>query len=144
MKVERPNDSKTICRASERKDTECWQHYDTCGMLSTLQSKARTPKTIHCYSDNIGLIQQIDWNKSRITTTPKDVTQPDYDIEAKIRTAINKLRTINITVDEKHVRGHQNRTMNIENLSTNKRRNVIADIKAAKALKNHQREDKYN
>jgi hypothetical protein len=49
-------------------------------------------KTIHMYCDNLALIQRIGWHNKRITTTPKDVFRPDYDLEAAIKETIETLQ----------------------------------------------------
>jgi hypothetical protein len=51
-------------------------------------------KTIHMYCDNLALIQRIGWHNKRITTTPKDVFRPDYDLEAAIKETIKTLQKI--------------------------------------------------
>ena len=40
--------------------------------------------TMHC--DNMSLIQRIQWHSRRTTTTPKNTTAPDYNIESSITT----------------------------------------------------------
>jgi hypothetical protein len=52
-----------------------------------------TNKTIHMYCDNLALIQRIGWHKKRNVTTPKDVMQADYDLQAAIKDTIDTLRT---------------------------------------------------
>jgi hypothetical protein len=91
-------------------------------------------KIIHMYCDNLALIQRVGWHKKRIVTTPKDVLQADYDLEATIKDTINTLQTRKIFIKDKHVSGHQDRQADYHNVSHEEQLNVKADHEATAAL----------
>jgi hypothetical protein len=101
-------------------------------------------KTIHMYCDNLALIQRIGWHEKRMTTIPKDVFRPDYDLEAAIKETIETLGKNWIFIKEKHVRGHQDRIADYHNLSHEEQLNVEADKEATNALKEHSKQGDYS
>ena len=103
-----------------------------------------TPKIVHMYCDNLALIQRIGWHKKRIVTTPKDVFQPDYNIEVSIKETIDAQRVHKIFIKEKHVSGHKDRYTNYEDLKREEQLNVNADKEATTALHEHKRKEEYN
>jgi hypothetical protein len=101
-------------------------------------------KIIHMYCDNLALIQRIEWHKKRIVTTPTDVLRADYNLEAAIKDTINILRTRKIFIKEKHVRGHQDRNAEYQNLSHKEQLNIDADHEATAALQEHLHQGEYS
>jgi hypothetical protein len=104
----------------------------------------KTNKTIHMYCDNLALVQKIGWHEKRIVTTPKDVMRADYDLEAAIKNTIDILRTKKIYIKEKHVRGHEDRHTDYNNLQREEQLNVDADHEATNALREHSKSNEYN
>jgi hypothetical protein len=100
--------------------------------------------TIHMYCDNLPLIQRIGWHEKRIVTTPKDVFRSDYDLEVAIKETIDTLRERKIHIKEKHVRGHQDKHAEYDNLSRAEQLNVHADTEATTALQEHSKIEDYN
>ena len=104
----------------------------------------QTNKTIHTYSDNLGLIQRLGWHKKRITTTPKNVSAPDYDIEIAIINTMKQLADKKIIINTMHVKGHQDKFTQYHQLPREAQLNVDADAEATAALNNHSKTERYN
>jgi hypothetical protein len=123
------------------------------GMLAALRFLQRTcqwhdkwpstNKTITTFSDNLSLIQRIQWHKKRIVLTPKNVSAPDYDTEKAITSTIDFLETKKIFIKVQHVKGHQDRKRNKANLSKESSMNVEADKEATIALELHSNKQEY-
>ena len=101
-------------------------------------------KKISTYCDNIGLVQRIKWHGMRITTTPKNVSAPDFDIEISITKTIDQLAEHNIIILPTHVKGHQDRFRKYHQLSREAQLNVDADGEATAALHDHRKTDTYH
>jgi hypothetical protein len=96
------------------------------------QWKSKRAATLYC--DNRSLVERLQ----RHTTTPmtlKEFTAPDVDVELQILQEISlmKEQTINITFH--HVKGHQDSTKPMEELSTEAKLNIEADRLASLPLK---------
>ena len=101
-------------------------------------------KTIKTYCDNLGLIQRLRWHGKRTTTTPKNASAPDYDIEISITTTIDQLAAHNIVIQPLHVRGHQDKHKKYHQLSREEQLNVDADGEATAALRFHRKTEEYH
>jgi hypothetical protein len=105
---------------------------------------ARTQQNNSYVLHQFGLVQRIGWHEKRIVTTPKEVIQADYKLEAAIKDMINTLQTNKIFVKEKHVSGHQDRHAEYQNLSHEEQLTVEADNEATKALHKHLHQGEYS
>ena len=103
-----------------------------------------TTTTVDLYCDNLALIQRIGWHGKRTTTTPKDVSASDYDIEAEITAMIDTFAGKNITINEHWVKGHQDDHKAYHNLTREAQLNIESDREATRALKEHNRKEDYH
>ena len=103
-----------------------------------------TTTTVDLYCDNLALIKRIGWHGKRITTTPKDVSALDYDIEAEIAATIDTLARKNITINEHWVKGHQDSHKEYHNLTREAQLNIESNREAMHALKEHNRKEDYH
>ena len=104
----------------------------------------QTNKQIKIICDNLGLIQRIKWNYERTTKTPKEAMAADYDLEAEITSAIDTMERNNVSVSLKHVKGHQDRVLELHQMTREAQLNVEADKEATKALNNHRGKEQYS
>jgi hypothetical protein len=93
---------------------------------------AKLPRSTYC--DILPITQCIRWHeKGRITTTPKDSSRPNYDLEIAIKEMIDSLH-IKVHIKEKHVSGHQDCHTDYQTLRHKEQLNVEADKQATEAL----------
>ena len=87
------------------------------------------------YCDNLALIQRIGWHiKKDSNHTKRCPPYANYDLEAAIKDTIDTLQTNKILIKEKHVRGHQDRQADHQNLNHEEQLNVEVDHEATAAL----------
>jgi hypothetical protein len=89
--------------------------------------------TFHVYSDNSGLVKRsTSIHENRLEL--KDTTEADFDLIAQIHEVRKQLEKQNVKIDLGHVKGHQDETRHVSELSTEAQLNVKANDLATDAL----------
>ncbi len=96
---------------------------------------AEIPSKTIIYCDNEGLVQRLNHHRS-VPLTPSDFLQTESDVELQILHEFKELEKIGFKFTCLHVKGHQDKDTEFNELARPAQINVLADKLAGKRLKN--------
>jgi hypothetical protein len=99
-----------------------------------LEIKPHTDRSLEIFCDNLGLIQRLNHDREYPMVLGA-YNAPDIDVELQVLSEIGDLSSRGFKVQMEHVKGHQDATTPINQLSNEAKLNVRADALATDALK---------